>query len=104
MTVSQNFREYELTYLIGAGYTTAEINSLNDEIVALIGKSGGEIINTDDWGKKKLAYAIKKDGKLYQEAIYTHLVIKMPVDKLNDLNRNIDLKRPVLRSLLVIKK
>lgn len=104
MTISQSFREYELTYLIGAGYTTAEINSLNDEIVALIGKSGGEIINTDDWGKKKLAYAIKKDGKLYQEAIYTHLVIKMPVDKLNDLNRNIDLKRPVLRSLLVLKK
>lgn len=104
MTVSQSFREYELTYLTGIGYTTAEINSLNDEIVALIGKSGGEIITTDDWGKKKLAYAIKKDGKLYTEAIYTHLVIKMPVNKLNDLNRNIDLKRPILRSLLVLKK
>ena len=97
-------REYELTYLVGTGYTTAEINSLNDEIVTMIGKSGGEISETADWGKKKLAYTIKKDGKLYTEAIYTHLLIKMPGDKLNDFSRGLDLKKPVIRSLLVLKK
>jgi small subunit ribosomal protein S6 len=96
-------REYELTYLIGSGYTTAEMNSFQDEMIALIGKQGGEIITTQDWGKKPLAYSIKKDGKTYTEAVYSQLVIKLPPAKVQALSQSVELKRQILRSLLVLK-
>ncbi len=96
-------REYELTYVVGSGYTTAELNSLHDSIVALIGKNDGSINQTIDWGKKSLAYPIKKDGKTHVEGTYTHLEIKMPAGKVAALNREIDLKKEILRSLLVVK-
>ncbi|MBQ6154916.1 30S ribosomal protein S6 [bacterium] len=99
----QPVREYELTYLVGSAYTTAEMNSLQDSIVTLIGKNGCEIVDTQDWGKKTLAYKIKKDGKAHSEAVYTHLVIKMAANKVQALARAVELKREVLRSLLVVR-
>jgi small subunit ribosomal protein S6 len=96
-------REYELTYVVGTGYTTTEVASLQDEIVALVGKSGGSIVETQDWGKKTLAYPIKRDGRSYLEAAYTHLVIKLPPEKALTLSRSVELKHQVLRVLLVVK-
>ncbi len=96
-------REYELTYLVGSGYTTAELNSIQDAVVALVGKSGGEILETQDWGKKALAYKIKKDGKAHEEAVFTHLVIRLEADKVAALNKSVDFKREILRSLLVVR-
>ncbi len=95
-------RTYELTYLIASGYTTAEMNSIQDSIVAMIGKSEGEIVETNDWGKKTLAYEIKKDGKKHNEAVYVHLVVKLPAKKAQSLAKNVELKKEVLRSLLVV--
>ncbi len=97
-------REYELTYLVGTGYTTTELNLVQDAIVTLIGKNGGEILETLDWGKKPLAYVIKKDGKAYQEALYTHIRLTLPADQVASLSKNIDFKREIIRSLLIVKK
>ena len=96
-------REYELTYLVGSSYTTAEMNAIHDEIVTFVGKSEGEIIETQDWGKKALAYPIKKDGKTHLEAVYTHLVVKMPAKNIQSLAKSVELKKEVIRSLLVVK-
>ncbi len=95
-------RTYELTYLIASGYTTAEMNSIQDSVVAMIGKSEGEIVETNDWGKKTLAYEIKKDGKKHNEAVYVHLVVKLPAKNVQSLAKNVELKKEVLRSLLVV--
>jgi small subunit ribosomal protein S6 len=95
--------EYELTYLVGSGYTTTEMSSLQDEMVSLVGKNGGEILETANWGKRPLAYKIKKDGKTHTEAVYTQLVVKLPVENSQSLARNVELKKAVLRSLLVIR-
>lgn len=96
-------REYELTYVFGTGYTTAEVNALIDSMTALIGKNGGEIIETADWGKKSLAYPIKKDGKTHQEGSYQHVSLKLTADKALDLKKNIQLKKEIIRSLLICK-
>jgi small subunit ribosomal protein S6 len=103
VTKKSSPREYELTYLVGTGYTTTEINSIQDEVVALIGKNGGEITETTDWGKKSLAYPLKKDAKTYTEASYTHLIIKLPPEKAQTLTRAVELKHQILRALLVVK-
>jgi small subunit ribosomal protein S6 len=96
-------REYELTYLVGTGYTAAEMNLVQDEVATLVGKNGGEIVETQDWGKKHLAYPIKKDGKTYVEATYLHLVLKLPAQVVQSFSKSIELKRQILRSLLVVK-
>ena len=71
--------------------------------MTLVGKNDGEIVDTQDWGKKSLAYKIQKDGKANVEGVYTHLVLKMPADKVLALSKSVDFKREILRSLLVVK-
>jgi len=94
-------RTYEVTYLIGAAYTTAEVNSIKDEITSMVGRCDGEIVDSQDWGKKELAYVIKKDGKRYDEALYTHMVVRVAASRARELIRSIELKREVIRSLMI---
>ena len=96
-------RDYGLTYLVGTGYTTAEMNAIQDAVVSLVGKNEGKILETQDWGKKELAYPIAKDGHTYTEAVYTHVILQLPASRVRELARSIELKREVLRSLVVVK-
>ena len=94
-------RSYELTYLVSSGLTSSELASVNDEVVTLVGKYKGKVKETQDWGKKQLAYVIKKDGKDINEAYYTHLVIELAADQMPALTRELELKKAIVRSLVV---
>lgn len=94
-------RNYEITYLVGSDVTSSELATLRDEVVTLIGKNKGTIKNTEDWGKKDLAYPIKKAGKVHKESTYTHLLVTLPTAKVQKLARELELKKGLLRHLIV---
>ena len=100
---SSPVRTYELTYLVGSGYTTAETASLQDQITALIGKYNGKIVEVIDWGKKALAYPIHHEGKSHVEANYTHIVLEMPAERAQKFANDVKMKREIIRSLLVVR-
>lgn len=94
-------REYELTFLVPASLTTAEAKKTLDGVVALIEKHKGKVISQTDWGKKDLAYIIKKRGTRYHEANYHHIVFSLKAAKLSDVNRDLVLSPDLIRSLVV---
>ena len=94
-------RFYEVTYLVASDLTSSELATIHDEVNTLIGRHSGTIKNTDDWGKRDLAYPIKDAGKTYREGTYTHLLIEMPANKTQKLARELELKRGLLRNLIV---
>lgn len=101
VTATPRSRFYEVTYLVGSDITSSELATLRDEVVTLVGKNQGAIKNTEDWGKRDLAYPIKKAGKTHREGTYTHLLIEMSADKTQKLARELELKRGILRHLIV---
>ncbi|MCQ2121120.1 MAG: 30S ribosomal protein S6 [Fibrobacter sp.] len=52
-------RQYETMVIIDAMISDDAINAEIENIAAMI-TNGGEILRRDDWGKRKLAYSIKK--------------------------------------------
>ncbi|MEX0895933.1 MAG: 30S ribosomal protein S6 [Patescibacteria group bacterium] len=104
MKIPSNTRvqSYELTYLTGIGLTSDEQKAVAEKLAKAIKKFKGTIKNTEDWGKKVLAYTIKKEGKKYDEAIYTHLVLEIPATKVQDLEKEVYLLPEIIRHLLVI--
>ena len=52
--------EYELTVLIHPDLE-ANLDSALDKVRGLITTNGGEITKEENWGKKKLAYTIKRE-------------------------------------------
>lgn len=95
-------RQYELTFLLPATLTEGEVVKTTDEVVALIKKHQGEVTNEEKWGKKRLAYQIKKGSKAHQEAFYVHLQFSLDADQLPKLDQVINLRTDLIRYLLVV--
>lgn len=63
---------YENIVIINADLSDEEIEAANEKIKNLIEKSGGEVLKIEAWGRRKLAYEIKKQRK----GFYTLLTFK----------------------------
>ena len=88
--------EYELTVLIHPDLEST-LDSALDKVRGLITTNGGEITKEDNWGKKKLAYTIKREDF----AIYVCFEVKLPAPALLKISNTLNITDEVLRYLLV---
>jgi small subunit ribosomal protein S6 len=68
-----------------------------DEIAEVVRGLGAEVDKIDLWGKRRLAYPIKKQ----QEGFYALIVFKAEPGAIKELDRVLGLKTSVLRHLVV---
>ena len=59
-------REYEVLYILAPDLDEDGQKKMMDAVVGVIEKTGAEILKNDIWGRRKLAYSIKK----HTEGIY----------------------------------
>ena len=59
--------KYELVYIIAPDVDEEGRKALNERVNDLIARDGGEVTKVEDWGKRRLAYAIdyKTEGWYY---------------------------------------
>jgi small subunit ribosomal protein S6 len=89
-------KEYELTVLIHPDLE-ADLETPLTKVRDIIKKAGGEIIKEDNWGKKKLAYSIKREDF----AVYICMDLKLPADAPLKISNTLNITDEVLRYLLV---
>ena len=89
--------QYEVMYVIDPaledGARTELINRFSDLVV----KNGGEVDRVDEWGKRRLAYAIQYKTEGY----YVLMYIKAPAELPREIERNMQISDSVLRYLTV---
>jgi small subunit ribosomal protein S6 len=73
------------------------IVKLNDAIVKLVEKEGGSVIKTDDWGRRRLAYPIKKKTEGY----YVLLEIEGSGQEIAELERRMRVNDMIMRYITV---
>lgn len=88
--------EYELTVLIHPDLES-NLDPALDKVRGLITNNGGEITKEDNWGKKKLAYQIKREDF----AVYVHFEVKLPSEAPLKISNVLNITDEVLRYLLV---
>ena len=91
-------REYELIYVIQPDATPEreqEIHSRADEFIE--GSGSARVLLRDDWGKRKLAYEIRK----FQKGHYFQLNFLGEGSEISELERGLRLDPDVLRFLSV---
>lgn len=71
--------------------------TMHKEMSDLIASFGGEVVDTDVWGKRYLTFEIKG----HTEAYYIVYNFKLPADKVAELKRLYGLKGEVLRFSVV---
>lgn len=92
-----NKRVYESAILINAALDDETIKSLIERIQETITTNGGEILEVEDWGRKRLAYQVKK-SKIGYYAIFRFNSLPDLVPKLERYYR---LDETILRYLTI---
>jgi small subunit ribosomal protein S6 len=90
-------RQYEIVVIVHPELDEAALNDVVKRIEKWITDDGGEISNIEMWGKKKLAYPIKKQN----EGQYALLQVNIAPAFCSQLERNLRFLEPVMRYLLV---
>jgi small subunit ribosomal protein S6 len=90
-------RDYELTLVIRPDVEDTGLAALMEKIKGLLATAGGQGIQVEPWGRRHLAYPIKK----ITEAQYFLIRAQLPAHTLIELERQIRLMEQVLRFLLV---
>jgi small subunit ribosomal protein S6 len=92
-----NKHVYESAVLINAALDDETIKSLIEKIKETITNNGGDLLEIEDWGRKRLAYQVKK-SKIGYYAIFR---FNSPPDIVPKLERNYQLDENILRYLTV---
>ncbi|MBD1371991.1 30S ribosomal protein S6 [Hazenella sp. IB182357] len=88
---------YELMFIVRPDADEETLKGTREKIQSIISDNGGELTNTDDMGKRRLAYEINK----YREGIYTVVTFKADADVVNELNRVININDNIIRHMAV---
>jgi small subunit ribosomal protein S6 len=90
-------REYELIYIIQPDATPEREKEIHSRIDEGIARAGGTFLLRDDWGKRKLAFEIRK----FQKGRYVLAGFLGEGSIVDELERNLRLDPDVLRFLTV---
>ena len=90
-------RNYEMLMIISPEITDEDLPSAIDKVTQQITTRGGNVTETNNWGKRKLAYPIKhfKEGNY----ILTHLEADPEI--LPEFEANLRISEDILRHLIV---
>jgi small subunit ribosomal protein S6 len=88
-------RDYELVVLL---HPDLEINLDKPlkKVKDVITSNGGKVINQDVWGKRKLAYAIRKENF----AVYVYFEIQLPPEAVSKVEGTLNITNEVIRYLV----
>jgi small subunit ribosomal protein S6 len=89
-------KEYELTVLIHPDLE-ADLETPLTKVRDIIKTAGGTIVREDNWGKKKLAYPIRRE----EFGIYIYMDVELPADAPLKISNIFNITDEVLRYLLV---
>jgi small subunit ribosomal protein S6 len=93
-------REYELVVIFHPDLDENAMTELIKRISSWITEDGGELIKTDIWGRREMAYLIRKQK--YGQYVLFHS--KMDPKLGTTLERNLGFLEPVMRYLIVAKE
>ena len=91
-------REYELVFIVHPDLDETATNEVLNRVKGWITEAGGTIETVDPWGKRKLAYPIRKQLEGQYFLLNTHMTPKTVAD----LERNLRFVEPIMRFLITV--
>ena len=87
-------RAYEVMVILDPSLEERIVEPSLDKYLNVIRKDGGTVDNVDVWGRRRLAYEIRKNA----EGIYALITLNAEPDTVKEFNRQLGLNEAVLRT------
>ncbi len=93
---------YEKVMILNPDIDDNAVNETVDRVKNVILSKGGEVLKTENWGRRKLAYELNK----HQKGNYVLLFFKSPPDTILELEKLSKVIDPIIKFMVVriIKK
>lgn len=87
--------QYEIAVLFDPGLEI-DLDKTTAKIEKVFKDNGGKLKNTDNWGKRKLAYPIKKQ----EHAIYVFYTVDLPGENVRKVENTFNITDEIIRFLI----
>jgi small subunit ribosomal protein S6 len=92
-------RQYELILIVQPDLDEEATDAVITRVKSLITDNNGEILKTDVWGSKQLAYEIRD----FREGFYVYMEISIDPEFGTELNHSIKYIEPIIRHMITKK-
>jgi small subunit ribosomal protein S6 len=92
--------KYESIYIVNPNVEADGIKSLVEKFNALIESEGGKVLETNEWGMKKLAYPIKK----FTQGYYVLVNFEAKAEFIDELERVYKITDNVIKFITIRKE
>ena len=93
-------KNYESMIVISPEFSIDDAKKENEKSTSFITENKGSIDNTDEWGKKKLAYEIKK----FKEGYYFVNYFQFDPEMISELERIYRINENIIRYNILVKE
>jgi small subunit ribosomal protein S6 len=93
-------RKYELTFITHPELDKDALVEVTNKVQSWITDAGGKVEKVDNWGKKPLAYPIRKQ----KDGQYVYMEMEMPPQIGAVIERNLRYIESVMRFLIIVKE
>lgn len=93
---ARNLKPYELLLIITPDHDENEAEALTNQVKGII-ENGGTLLKVDPWGKKRLAYPIRKRSEGY----YVLYIFECETSFVAELNQSLHVIEAILRYMVV---
>ena len=90
-------RDYEVMWVVAPTETDEAVAALVKHYEEMLVGLGAELVKTEVWGRRKLAYTVKK----FREGTYILFVLKSPPEPIKELERRFKMTEAVIRFMTV---
>lgn len=89
-------KAYEIVFILRPDLDDQQVRETIDRVAGRITERGGTLLATEPWGKRRLAYPIKK----HREGLYVLMRFELDVQRVQDLKNAVALVEEVIRFLV----
>jgi len=87
-------RPYEVMVIFDPDTDERQVQPTLDQHLTVVTKAGGSVSNVEVWGRRRLAYEIRKKS----EGIYVVLTLTATPDDVKELDRQFTLNESIMRT------
>jgi small subunit ribosomal protein S6 len=89
-------REYEIIFIVHPELEESALNDVTEKVKGWVNETGGTITKADFWGRRRMAYPIRKQ----KEGQYMYIKADLLPDTVVSLERNLRFLEPVMRFVI----
>ncbi len=91
-------RKYEIIFIAQPDLDEENLNNVIEKIKGWVAEGKGEVVSVDNWGKRKLAYRIRKQ----REGQYVLINANMEPASVKSLSQNMRFVESIMRSMITV--